>query len=319
MKIIEMNGGLGNQLCQYVFGRFLEINFGYEIVHDPLFFDREKLHNGFELQYVFEKAKINSIRNFFELDVWLNMVNLVKDNIEDDCIIKLADILHYNGMDIVAVLDEYFWTRFDKVNDEINCNYEFIGTNYNVLISDMTNPNHQIYKDIEKHENIYFAGAWINEGFADAIKPQLLEELKFAELKDEFNINYREAILSAETAVGVHIRRGDFVLYNINAAIEKFAKVLRELKRDFAKKQKSKLSFFVFSDDIEWCKENKELIGLTNQDDVTLIEGNNTPQAAHIDMQLMAYCDYLIHDFWSSFCLGATFTTDKKIIRIPVK
>lgn len=52
---------------------------------------------------------------------------------------------------------------------------------------------------------------------------------------------------------------------------------------------------------------------------ITFIEENTVDARNYIDMQLMTYCDYLIHNHQSSFCLAAQMISEKKITRIPVK
>ena len=48
-KIVLMNGGLGNQICQYIFLRWLEINTGKKCLADDSAFCLAKPeHNGYE-------------------------------------------------------------------------------------------------------------------------------------------------------------------------------------------------------------------------------------------------------------------------------
>lgn len=82
------------------------------------------------------------------------------------------------------------------------------------------------------------------------------------------------------------------------------------------REQSPKPAFYVFSDDVSWCKENINKLGFSDQDNVVFIEGNEPSPRNYIDMQLMTYCDYLIHDNLSSFCLAASIISEKEIKRI---
>lgn len=101
------------------------------------------------------------------------------------------------------------------------------------------------------------------------------------------NLVYQKMIEKAETSVSLHIRRGDynnhFLLGNI-ATKEYFMNAIDEIH----KKVKAPV-FFVFSDDIEWVKEN--ICFAT--DKVTYITGN-TKENVIYDMLLMSYCKYHI-------------------------
>ncbi|MEG1729936.1 MAG: alpha-1,2-fucosyltransferase [Bacteroidaceae bacterium] len=53
MKIVKIVGGLGNQMFQYAFLLTLRESSGDEVLMDTSVFDTYKLHNGFELERVF--------------------------------------------------------------------------------------------------------------------------------------------------------------------------------------------------------------------------------------------------------------------------
>ena len=55
MMLVYMNGGLGNQIFQYMFFRWLEITTGQTcVIDDGLFFGRHVPHNGGKLQVQIE-------------------------------------------------------------------------------------------------------------------------------------------------------------------------------------------------------------------------------------------------------------------------
>lgn len=55
MRLVYMNGGLGNQIFQYVFFRWLEVETGEScIIDDTAFFGSNVPHNGYELERLFD-------------------------------------------------------------------------------------------------------------------------------------------------------------------------------------------------------------------------------------------------------------------------
>ena len=77
------------------------------------------------------------------------------------------------------------------------------------------------------------------------------------------------------------------------------------------------LTFFVFSDDINWCKENTEQLGLSLAKDTIFIEGN-IQGANYIDLQLMTMCKGLLMSNSSFSYLAALMNTNLQFFINPV-
>lgn len=309
MIIVEFNSGLGNQICQYIFSRWLEIvGKKQNIFYDDQYFYISKQHNGFELN-LFPNIKLNMIKYKFDIDVWKNMLELY---IQSRYLKKLPNILLENGLDIALVADGYWHDN----NNNFNLGYTYDGTYYMVLDHHIQDPNNQLNQAISQHENVYYMGLWFSDFFGNAVKKEIEHELKFPELKHESNIAYRDLIISSDISIGLHIRKGDFITVNKDIPSDKYSKSVKDLKRELNKTNKPKPSFYIFSDNIEWCKENKSQIGFTDSDNITFIEGNDVDERNYLDMQLMTYCDYLIHNKKSSFAFAAQMISEKPIIRL---
>ncbi len=136
-----------------------------------------------------------------------------------------------------------------------------------------------IYQNLEKENNKkYYLGYWHNIKYFNSIKKELRREFSIKKMSEKTNSLYQQIKSNTET-VSVHVRRGDYlgnagyVLQGMDyysRAIEK----VREKKRDFI--------FYVFSDDIEWCKKNFD----NSRYDFIFVEGGTTAE----DFMLMRAC-----------------------------
>ena len=279
MYISLMNGGLGNQAFQYIFTRYLEEATKTDVFVDDSYFllrkgeqalnsagaDDSWGHNGYEMEYVFPNSKkLMLLSEFFEEDVWEYMVSNMKDNN-----VSIAQQLLDNGIDLTMV-----------VEGPDSSTEGFMGTR---LLTPGSSFNSSI---IRVPENTYFHGYWINPGWLNAYRDIIKKELAFKPIEDLRNRQYEREI-RGNFAIGEHIRRGDFV------------KVGWALPESYYYEANKKLievcpdgMFFVFSDDIGWCKENAEPLGLPQN--TVFVEGNYDHKNNYIDMQLMAMCNVLV-------------------------
>ena len=99
---------------------------------------------------------------------------------------------------------------------------------------------------------------------------------------------YAQRIKSSHS-VSVHVRRGDYVTLNWEIKPELYRMGLSR----FAQEVLGKWHLFVFSDDINWCRENGEELGFGNFPEVTYIEGNMEGKN-YRDLQLMSMCEAMI-------------------------
>ena len=114
-------------------------------------------------------------------------------------------------------------------------------------------------------------------------------------------------------SVGIHIRRGDMVAMGWSMDASYF----RDTIQYFIGKTFN-AQYFVFSDDLPWCKEHRSELGLDYVADcLTFVEGNDGA-SSYRDLQLMAMCKHIIGSH-SSFSLLATAlnTNENKIVVNP--
>ena len=111
-------------------------------------------------------------------------------------------------------------------------------------------------------------------------------------------------------SVGIHVRRGDYIRYP-----DAFPMCQPEYYHNaitFIRSKFSQLKYFVFSDDIEWCR--KELSFVNNP---TFVE-NNEKSEAYKDMWMMSECKHnIIANSTFSWWSGWLNNNHEKIVIYP--
>ena len=282
MFISLMNGGLGNQVFQYIFARYLELTTKNPVlIDDHIFFltkENTELsmpdiagqarHNGFEIENVFPNSnKPVLLSEYFEPDVWEYMVNNAKAS--NGGMANIAQQLLDNGLDLTMVAE--------AVDPH---SLAFTGTK-------LATPGNCFNSSvIYVPENTYFYGYWINPGWFNAYKNIFRKELSFGPIEDPLNKQYEREIRKS-FSIGVHVRRGDFVLHNWQLPESYYNDVNTQLTDRYPD-----ATFFVFSDDLAWCKENMKQLGLPKK--TVFVEGNFNYKSNYVDMQLMTLCKGLV-------------------------
>lgn len=291
LKIVMMNGGLGNQLYQYTFLRFLEKTTGETcIIDDSAFWGNRVEHNGLELEKIFG-VKLNKLSDCFSSDVWEEMVLRRAEGI------SIPQQLLDNGLNITMIAE--------------SDTYKFNG---NVISIEPRRINEEILNVfINAKGNIYYFGYFVNMTYINLMLNTLRKELRFPVLretleKDTINVRYAE-LISLTNSVAMHIRRGDFLKCGRSVSADKYAKAVKIFEE-----KNGEYTYFVFSDDIKWCKENKKELGLLDiKGDFVFVEENIGNGNNYIDMQLMSYCKNMIISnssfgcwayFLNPFCSG---------------
>jgi hypothetical protein len=246
MVIIKINGGIGNQLFQYAFGRALEEKCNYKVYYDISEFESYKLRNydlhhfNVDIKFVYKKdiEKLNNISNKIKFKIF-RLLNIHK--------LKLRKLSYYQ---------------------------EFID-NFNVDVFKISN-------------SIYLNGYWQSEKYFFEIRDIIKRELFIKTPPSETNEFILKNILSVNS-VSVHIRRGDYLTNNktkhlygcctLDYYYQAFSIISNNVKNPI---------FFVFSDDIEWAKEN-----LKNKYNFYFVDVNNSINA-YEDLRLMSFCKHNI-------------------------
>ena len=267
MKLQYFNGGLGNQIFQYIFYRYLQIHVealgtGEEIWLDNMKFFKVHEHNGYELESVFG-LKPNLISNYFDADVWEYMVETAKSGGGDLCQ-QMKDM----GSGIIMVAE--------------TSNFAFDGKVYHVA------PNQYHPELPELKGDIYFFGYWINKEWFRKIREAIMAELIFPVLADPENLGHLR-VIEREKCVSVHIRRGDFCTLGFQLPEQFYREAMDSMGRVLPE-----ATYLVFSDDIPWCKDHFRELGLNKAKDRIVFVTGNEGDKSYIDVDLMSRCQGMI-------------------------
>ena len=119
-------------------------------------------------------------------------------------------------------------------------------------------------------------------------------EFTFPDIEDPLNTMYAYQILTTDS-VAVHVRRGDYVTIGWTSQNSYYVDAARQILNVHPD-----AVFFIFSDDIEWCKNNRSELGFDLPKEVVYVEGNGGAQS-YRDLQLMSLCKGMILSK-SAFC-----------------
>jgi len=150
------------------------------------------------------------------------------------------------------------------------------------------------------HNNISLYGYFQSEKYFKHIEDDIREAFTFV---DEIRIPSEEAFeenFGDTEVIAVHLRRGDYLNYphHPTQQMEYYEKGLAEMPDD--------IPVMVFSDGIEWCKEQKLFQG----DRFIFAEGNNTA----VDLCLMSLCQYHVIANSSFSWWGSWLAKSKKTV-----
>lgn len=129
-------------------------------------------------------------------------------------------------------------------------------------------------------------GYWQNWRYVESVAERLRNEFVFPAASTPDNRSLLRELEQQESSVAIHVRRGDYLenpylggLVDVNY-FRKGVSMIRNMVNN--------PRFYVFSDDVTWCKEN---LGLAEE---ALFVDWNRGDESYRDMQLMANCKHAI-------------------------
>jgi hypothetical protein len=275
MILVRLQGGLGNQMFQYALGRNLALKNQTQLKLDlSLLLDRTPSQH--------------AVFRDFDLDIF---------NI-DFCLASQEEILFFNGI---------------RGKNKIQKARNYIRNNLfpKKLVIEKGRQFHP--EVLMTKNNKCLAGSWQSYLYFEYIKDILKKEFVIKEsfLCDSF-LAYKTQIETTEVSISLHVRRGDYVtneFYNDILGlldVNYYDKAISNLNLSWAKTR-----IFVFSDDLNWCKQN-----LHFEFETTFVDQERSKKGVASDLALMMLCNHNIISNSSFAWWGAWLglAADKKVI-----
>jgi hypothetical protein len=269
MIVVKLQGGLGNQLFQYAFGRAVSLHY-----QQPLYFD---------MKFLLDRSpRENFVFRDYDLDLF-DLPEVKFYNSERNSLIEKTK--QFFGIKQITYFNEKSFS-FDPTVFELN----------------------------KKH--LYFDGYWQSPKYFEENSELLKKEFV---LKNKLTIHQQQLLvqIQQDESVCINFRRTDFV--TIDSAISHhgvppltfYYESVRKIK---ALKENSKLKFYIFSDDIEWCRHNFKL-----EDDLIFVTHDlYKGERFSSYMQLMIACkNFIIPNSTFAWWAAWLSTTENKLVISP--
>lgn len=273
MKIVKIDSGLGNQMFQYALYLKLRFIYGDMVKIDINSFNYNSFHNGYELDKVFNVSSPTS-------------------DLEESFRAGAKNSIYYSSNFLKKL---HFKIALYK--------YCFCRTGFRNSIT--------FFCDYSNPKSKFYVGGWQSEKYFKDISSVIRRTFKFPGLnKINSEIAYE---ISNSNSVSIHVRRGDYLnAENItfqNCCTPIYYKnAINRIKNEVVNPK-----FYVFSNDIAWCREN---LGL---EDARYIDWNKGKES-YRDMQLMSLCKHNIIANSSFSWWGAWLNENtNKIVLAPSK
>lgn len=280
MKIIKLMGGIGNQMFECAFGLALSKHSQEEVFYDLSWFEKIKTNKGPVASRVYELGVFN-----------INLKFVTEKQMEE-CI---------NEKKIrTSRLPGFLRKVFKKEKWKIISNKVF-ETQASVFEPEL----------LKIKGDAYFDGYFQSEKYFLKIRNEILEAFSLREALDEKNRQILDKITNTNS-ISLHVRRGDYInLQEIHGLCD-----LQYYKNaiNYMAGKIENPHFFLFSDDIDWVKENLKI-----DYPYTVVDINNE-KTAYFDLELMKNCKHNIIANSSFSWWGAWLNQNQaKIVAAPAR
>ncbi len=279
MKVVSILGGLGSQMQKYAFFLMLQRKTDQKCYIDTTYFLQRTSWNGYELDRIFN-ISAPDMRNILPKDAIENIQSkksgYLYENLRYLC---LNNKTHYYFLGNRHSLRKY--------SQIVDC---FRIVKHKYLMLKLKFGKQEEYPDgcFSEMSNSYFDDYLMkSDVIFREVKDDVLEAFRFPDFQDEKNLETAKKMLSGNS-VAIHVRRTDHLGDNGRLYDRKYYAKSVNFIRDNCS---GVLSFYVFSDDIQWCKSNLVELGLTPDDEITFVDWN-TGMDSYKDMQLMTCCQH---------------------------
>lgn len=279
IKIIRGEGGLGSQMLQTALYLVLKEN-DSEVFFELSDFDRYKQHNGWEIQKIFKNVDIKILEHNHKL-------NKNRESFFERKKKKLIKIFN-KALYIKLYKKSYFenWISEESRNRQI----KFFKLNFdkNIKLDKvfMCCGANFTEESLNYLKIGYYIGPYLSENYFLNIEDKVRKTFEFPKITEKENIELLERIEGKET-VAIHIRRGDYVDNTVLGGLAPLSYYKKAI--EYINEKIKNPIFIIFSNDIEWCKENLDF----ENNNVEYINWNKREKSFR-DMQLMSLCKHNI-------------------------
>lgn len=266
MVIVKLISGLGNQLLQYAFGRQLALEKGVPLKLDISFFESQDLRS-YKLDHFNINAKIATTADITpfrkDIDTYKNLHQ--QTSFYAKVYRKLEPVFYPKHTK--SYFKEAVWWIYEP----------------------------QVFKT---PKDVYIEGYWQHYKYFENLHPQIFEELTLKEQLTTEAAALLATIKNDPSSVAVHIRRGDYVTDSgANYLMGVLPIGYYRQAINYIKQKISKPSFYFFSDDLDWVKNN-----IQTDAPVYYVDGNTD----FVDLDLMRHCKNNIianstFSWWAAF------------------
>ena len=309
MIIVEVNGGLGNQVLEYALYLFFkEKRKDVKLANYRMAHSLEK-DNPIHQRKVFLETVFNVSPAEYATDKEVLRFSEYSRSIFSRIRRRILKIRKRS----YVTIDTLKWDKIAHVHDLyalIPRLKRKLGFKHNETTSRRVLLMKQL-DEISSMKNAYVIGFYINLDFLKGIEDKARAEFTFKNPLDERNQAIANQMANeAEVSVSIHVRRGDYLKNPARIVLSEnyYIPAMSYFTDRFGSET---VHFYVFSDDIPWCREN------IKADKITFIDWN-TGDDSYRDMQLMSLCKHNITAH-STFSFSAAWlnTNKDKIIICP--
>ncbi len=216
----------------------------------------------------------------------------------------------HNGYELDKIFDikpkyafdtdvDKFFTFFHKIKRKF-------GLSKNIITQEYFNYSHAYLK---YNQDSFVTGYWQSEKYFADVFADIRRDFIFPLLSGA-NQEMAQQIIE-NNSISVHVRRGDYVgheLYDGICDIDYYNRAMLQIKQYIKNPM-----FFVFSNDLSWCREN---LNIENAIYVDINDGKN----GYRDMHLMSLCKHnILANSSFSWWAGWLNSNPDKIIMVPKK